>query len=159
MTTPLLALPLHPLVVHVAVCLISVAAASVLAVVRPRWRWALRTPSAVLNVIALGVLLLTRETGEELAHHVTDNRALVERHDQMAGILTGALVVLTVLSLVAWWAMPLTTTALASGRGRHGGHLDRWTTVLGWLVVVAAVATLVAVVLTGHSGAVAVWSG
>ena len=102
--TPL-AIPLHPLVVHAAV--VSIPTAAVLSacfVLRPDWRWALRLPTALLDVVAVVVPFITRATGEQLAHATPDNRDLIERHDQMAGLLTASFLPLTAPSLFACWS-------------------------------------------------------
>ena len=155
--TPL-AIPLHPLVVHAAV--VSIPTAAVLSacfVLRPDWRWALRLPTALLDVVAVVVPFITRATGEQLAHATPDNRDLIERHDQMAGLLTASFLPLTAPSLFACWSFA-SRSSLVSGRGTRDSSRERLVPVGTWLVVLLAAATLVLTVLTGHAGAVSTWS-
>ncbi|GAA1398421.1 DUF2231 domain-containing protein [Luteococcus peritonei] len=154
----LLSLPVHPLVVHAAVVAIPTAAVlSVCFVLRRDWRWALRLPTAVLDVLAVVVLFVTRATGDQLAHATSEHKDLIERHDQLAGLLTISFLPLALLSLLACWSFG-SGSALASSRGQRDGSRERLVPAVTWLVVLLAAATLVLTVLTGHAGAVATWS-
>jgi uncharacterized membrane protein len=151
-------LPLHPLVVHATVVLVPLAALTVLlAAVLPRFRrWAGWLP-LLLAAGALVVTPLATSTGENLEHQSAEN-ALVQRHAELGGLLI-------------WWVAPLFALALVAyvlarrrserGSGTLGaGPAPRWLVVgLTVLGIVIPLGTLVQVVLIGHSGAQAVWSG
>ncbi|MFD2675527.1 DUF2231 domain-containing protein [Gulosibacter bifidus] len=154
-----LSLPLHPLLVHAAVTAIPVAAiAAICFVLVPSWRWALRWPTTVVSIIAAVTLFVTRQTGEQLAAAGEEGERLIEIHQQWANFLTVSTIGLVGLVLLAWWILPV-QSPLASGRGAVAGRYAKFHLVLVVLVILAAVATIVFTVLTGHSGAVAVWTG
>lgn len=156
--TPL-SLPLHPLVVHAAVCFIPMAAMVAIAyALKPSWRWVLRWPTVVVNALAVVVLFVTRETGDMLAHATPDHKDLIERHDQYAGLLTAASVPMALLAIAAAWAFT-STSPLPSGWGAREGRHARLAPVVTGLLVLLGLATLVLTVLTGHSGATAAWAG
>jgi hypothetical protein len=157
-------IPLHPLVVHAAVFLAPTAAVlAILFAVRPPWRWALRHPLAIAAIGAASSVQFAAITGDELSESLGRNdpgRPLIETHEMWAGRLEVAAWALAVSALVAWWAVP------------HGspipGHEREHPQVAGAvtlsriaipLIFLLGVATAVLTVLTGHAGAVAVWSG
>jgi succinate dehydrogenase hydrophobic anchor subunit len=85
-------------------------------------------------------------------------RDLVRTHQERAGLLLWATIALTAVVVVAFLALPA-PSALASRRYDHVGVEQAWLPpVLMVLLVAVAVIALVAVVLTGDSGARAVWS-
>lgn len=155
----LLSIPLHPLFVHAAVCLIPVAAVlAVVFAVKPEWRFLTRWPTAAANLAALVALFVTRSTGEGLMHSLPDGHsALIEKHDQMAGVLTVATVPMVVLALFACWSFPV-VSGLASGRGAAAGRMPKAYRIVQVLIVLTAIGALVGTVLAGHSGATAVWT-
>ena len=124
--------------------------------VRARWRWLTRWPAVLSTLAALATLVVARVTGRALLSDRPELAPLVRVHQQRATVLIAVTVVLTLLVLVAAWSLG-GTSALASGRGaRESGPvvLER---ALPVLLVLAAVAVLVWVVLTGDAGARAVW--
>ncbi|MBK8460870.1 MAG: hypothetical protein IPL43_12355 [Micropruina sp.] len=135
-------LPLHPLVVHAAVVLVPLAALGALLVVafarvRERYGWLV-----VAFAVAAGAsAIVARLSGEALAAQ-RGLGALVVSHRTWGE--------LTVYPAVAL-ALLLPVGLLLQRRSRTG-----WRVVAG-LSVLAAVAGLVLIGLTGHSGAVAVW--
>ncbi|MDO7867368.1 DUF2231 domain-containing protein [Nocardioides jiangxiensis] len=146
-------IPLHPLVVHAAVVFAPTAALAALAyAVVPAGRAWLRHAAALIAVVAAGAVQLAAMTGDSLAASLGGANPLVQTHEAWAGRLQAAAWVLAAIAVVAWWALPVRAV-----RGAHGGVL------LGRLVTVllplAAVAVLYLVVMTGHSGAEAVWKG
>lgn len=146
-------IPLHPLVVHAAVVFAPTAALAALAyAVVPAGRAWLRHAAALVAVLAAGAVQLAAMTGNTLASTLGGVNPLVQTHETWAGRLQAATWVLAGIAVIAWWALPV-----RSVRGGRGGA------VLGRAVVVllpiAALAVLYLVLMTGHSGAEAVWKG
>ena len=141
-------LPLHPLLVHAAVVLGPLAALWALAyVVLPGQRDRLRWGMVVLTAVALGSIVVAYLSGGDFKSSrnffsTGPVGARVQTHEQRAGWLLGATIPFAVLALAtAYW------------HPRRG----RATVVLHGLLGLGAVAVLVLVVLTGESGARAVW--
>jgi len=140
-------LPVHPLIVHATVVLVPTAALLVaLAAVYPRFRQWIGPVPALTAVAACILVPLSTGSGEALEHRVGDS-SLVEKHAELADTLI-------------WFVLPLAAVAVI------GYWMHRRGAATNGLVVGAAVAalvlsgaTLVDVVLIGHSGAKAAWSG
>lgn len=146
-------LPFHPLVVHATVVVVPAAAVAVLlATLWPRLRrWASWGPVA-LAAVALVLVPVTTSSGESL-EHALPHEALVEKHAHLADGLLPWSIALLVGAAVFWWPR------LAAGNPRLWTP-PRWLVlVAAALSVVAALGSLVEVVLIGHSGAAAAWSG
>jgi hypothetical protein len=148
-------LPVHALVVHATVVVVPTTAAAVLvSALWPRFRrWASWGPLA-LAVLSVILDPISTQSGEALEHRLPRTQ-LVQDHAHLADGLLPWVIGLFVGSVALYW------------RGRRvqrgdpvGAEAPRW---IGWLVTVvcvaAALGTLVEVVLIGHSGAVAAWSG
>jgi len=137
-------LPLHPLVVHAAVVLIPLAALGALVVLvsaklRDRYGWL----TVWFAVAAAGAAVVAKFSGEALAAGLGVG-PLVATHESYGELV------------------PYPTVALALFL--PAALLVRKRSVAGWWVAaalsaLAAVAGLVLVLLTGHSGATAVWGG
>jgi uncharacterized membrane protein len=150
-------LPLHPLVVHAAVVLIPLTALlSIGFAVLPRWRWLLRWPTAVASVVSIGLAFLATTSGESLEEAKPQLRQLVHQHSQRGELLANLTIVLAVVVVAAAWLLP-GPSGLASGKGDVASRVVVADKVLPVLLVLAAVIVLVQVVLTGDSGARAVW--
>jgi uncharacterized membrane protein len=150
-------LPLHPLVVHAAVVLVTLAALlSIGLAVLPRWRWLLRWPTAVAAVACVGLAFLATTSGEALEKSRPELRQLVREHSQRGDLLANLTIVLAVVVVAAAYLLP-GPSALASGKGDVASRVAIADKVLPVLLVLAAVVVLVQVVLTGDSGARAVW--
>ncbi|HSE07043.1 MAG TPA: DUF2231 domain-containing protein [Nocardioidaceae bacterium] len=150
-------LPVHPLVVHAAVTLIPLSALFAIAfVVLPRWRWLSRWPTALLAVAALAVAWVARLSGAALLDSRPELARLVAEHQTRGQLLSLVAIPYAVIVVLAAWSMA-GGTALASGRGGQESRIPALETVLAALVVIAALAVLVLVVLTGDSGSRAVW--
>ena len=149
-------LPLHPLVVHAAVVLIPLTALLAVGLaVLPRWRWLVRWPTAVASVACVGFAFLATTSGESLEEERNLGR-LVHEHAERGDRLANLTIVLAVAVVVAALVLP-GPSGLASGRGavvRRVAYADK---VLAVLLVAVAAVVLVQVVLTGDSGARAVW--
>lgn len=135
--------PLHPLVIHVAVVFVPLAVLAALGHLVPRWRHALRWPLLVTGVIAGVSTQLAAMTGDQLKHDRHLGGPLVEQHEMWAGRLQAGAWVLAALALLA--AVP----AL-----RRPGAAQK--ALLGVLAVVAVVDAYL-VYQTGDAGARAVW--
>ncbi|RJS46852.1 DUF2231 domain-containing protein [Nocardioides cavernaquae] len=145
-------LPIHPLVVHAAVMLTPVAAllAIVYAAV-PRWRRLLRHPLALAALGAAGAVEVAFLSGRAFIEDVPALADAVDVHAVWGERLLWCAWVLAVVSVLAWWALPV-----PGGRGGKGAAVDVAVRVA---LVVAALVVLVVVVRTGHSGSTAVWGG
>ncbi len=143
----ILGLPLHPLIVHAAVVLIPLAALGALAVVisgrlRQRYGW-LTVWFALAAAVAA---VAARLSGEALAASLGPIPAI------LAHEAWGQWVPFPAIAL----ALLLPAGLLVRRRPGEGG--PAWT-VLAILIALVALACLGLVVLTGHSGATAVWGG
>ena len=138
-------LPLHPLVVHAAVVFGPLAALAAIAYVAvPRWRDRLRWPLLALAAVAVGALLTAYFSGRSFLDSKPQlaTSPAVATHQDRAGQLLWVTIAFGVVAL------------LALGLGERAG---RFRIVLDVLLVLAAVALLVSVALTGDAGARAVW--
>lgn len=140
-------LPLHPLVVHVAVVLLPLAALGLIAAVistrvRRPYGWLIM----VALTIGVGAAIVAKSSGEQLA----EVEPLPERHSDLGNLLVRIAIGL-VLVAWAWWLL-----WRRRDRARHGrpSIAER---VLGVLTVPLALAAVVFTGLTGHAGAQATW--
>ncbi len=139
-------LPLHPLVVHAAVVLIPLSVLALIAVIAiPKLRGAYALLTVAGLVAGTGALIISKESGEQLAEHV----GLPARHAQLAEILTIISVALTAVAIVWWWLQ-------RQGPDAKFAALTRW---VGVAALLLTVPTLVLIGLVGHSGAQAAWGG
>ncbi len=138
-------LPLHPLIVHAAVMLVPLAALGALVVVawpaaRRRYGWL----TVGFAVAAAASAFVARASGDQLLQSLGGASASILTHHQwglLAPLPAGVLAL--VLPVFLW-----------TGRRPQGRLLSR---LAALLTVAAALVGLVLIVLTGHSGAVAVW--
>ena len=148
-------LPVHPLVVHVAVIVLPLSALAFVAIVLVR---RLRRSYGWLTLLGLfagtAAAVAAKESGEALAKRVGTPATHASYGDLLP--LIGA--VLAIVALV-WMVMQRQSARRAAGAGASGepARDSGAVKVLGAAGIVAAVATLVMTVLVGHSGAEAVW--
>jgi hypothetical protein len=144
-------IPLHPLVVHAVVVLIPLAALGVIAIaVVPKWRT--RFGVLVVGVTAFATVMVpvATSTGEQL-QEVRGENDLIEEHAELGDAALYSAVPLLILAVALWWL---------GRRAAQDAPAPRWLNVLVPVVAVAvAVVAIVQMVLIGHSGAKAVWSG
>lgn len=149
-------LPMHPLIVHLAVVFVPLAAivGAVYATV-PRWRWSTRWPMVVASVVAAVSVVYAWFSGrhyrdELVAGGASDLR--FQDHAEHADVLLWVTLVFLALALLAAWALG-GPSALASGRGARGNHAPviEWTTII--LLLTMAVLMLTMTVTTGEAGA------
>jgi len=146
-------LPIHPLIVHATVVIVPTAALAVLlAVLWPRFRrWASWGPAAAAAA-ALVLVPLTTASGESLEHSLPRS-ALIEQHAHLADGLLPWVIALLIGALGVFWIH-------WSAVHPNLRPLPRWLALVAMMIaVVAAAGSLVEVVLIGHSGAAAAWSG
>ena len=150
-------LPLHPLVVHAAVTLIPLSAVLAIAfAVLPRWRWLSRWPVAGLAVVAAVVAWVARLSGSSLLDARPELERLVAEHQDRGQLLSLVSIPFALIVVLAAWSMA-GTSALASGRGAQESRIPSLEKVFPALVVLASLAMIVLVILTGDSGSRAVW--
>jgi hypothetical protein len=154
-------LPLHPLVVHATEVIVPLAA--VLVVLTAAWprfrRWAGYLTLGI-TLVALVLVPISKESGEQLEERVAEN-ALIETHADLAdGLLPWVIGLVVVAAALLWWNIrEKRARAAASGSTKEAKRAPRWIPItLLVLAVVVAGGTTVQAVLIGHSGATAVWS-
>ena len=139
-------LPLHVLVVHVAVVLVPTAALAVLLVALwPAARRRLGPLPLALAVGALAVVPVTTSAGNWLRERVGDS-APVRRHAELGEGLLPWVIALAVVAAAVWWLGSRLDTGLLR-------------VVAGLLTLVVAAGTVVTVYRVGESGARSVWEG
>lgn len=137
-------LPVHPLVVHVAVVLLPLSALGLIVLVI--WRRRVATFGWLVLVglfVGTGAAFVAKESGEQLARRV----GLPADHAEWGNRLPWLALALFVVSLAWYWV------AVTSRRGTVGVVL------LSVLAVALAIATIALAIVVGHSGAEAAWSG
>lgn len=144
----ILGLPLHPLVVHAAVVLVPLASVGALLLVgvarlRLRYGWV----TVALAVAAAASALIARFSGDALAEGLGIGSSPAVQAHRMWGVWAPWPALLMALGLLA-----LVTTSRSMDGPR--AVLRR---VAAGVTAVAAVASLVLILLTGHSGATSVW--
>lgn len=137
-------LPLHPLLVHVAVVLLPLSAAAFIVVAFvPKWRRPFDAIVLVGLVIGTIFAIGAKLSGEGLAEIVGNP---VE-HAQWGNVLPWVAIALTIVAAIWFWQVRAhSTNAVAI-------------TLLSALGSLLAIAVLGLSVLVGHSGAQAVWGG
>ncbi|GAB3946485.1 DUF2231 domain-containing protein [Corynebacterium tapiri] len=149
MFTNIAGLPAHPLLVHAAVTLVPIAALlCIVWALIPATHRALRYLAPVVSIISVPAILLARSSGEAmlaLKGLSEANMGPVSTHALYANGATASTIALAVLAAAFYYA---TTTNKAR----------TFAMIVQVLTVVAALATLVFVVLTGHEGARLVWT-
>jgi hypothetical protein len=151
-------LPIHPLIVHVVVVFAPLAGVGgILYAVVPKWRWWLRWPFVACAVIAAVAGVIAAQSGFSLEHsrHL-DQLASVRTHQHRGSILRWVMLAFLIPTGLAAWLLG-GGSALVSGGGSREGRTGGVAVGLQVLLVACSVFLLVWVVLTGDSGARAVW--
>jgi uncharacterized membrane protein YqjE len=107
-------------------------------------------------VVGLVLAWVAKLSGDALVASRPELAELVEKHEQLGELLAYAMVAFTAVVVLAAWSLA-GTTALASGRCEQESRLPALEKVLPVLLVLGAAGVLLLVVLTGESGARAVW--
>jgi Predicted membrane protein (DUF2231) len=141
-------IPLHVLVVHLAVVLTPLTALGALVwVSRPRWRGTLRVPLLAVALGAVVTVWLAFYSGPDYLHDPRFAKASPEKLDLFRLHARYARLLL--------WSVTGCAFALFVAIDRPDGRGGR---LLPAAVAVLAVAALVTVVFTGHAGAKASWA-
>ena len=148
-------LPLHALVVHATVVFVPLAALGAILYAVPKWRWLLRWPTLLVNLAAAVLVQISMMSGR------TSSRPGTWRLRRCTPTRSGPRSCASpcscsrVVVIVAFWALGY-VTRLAGGADREA-RVPALEKPLMVLLVVAGVAVLVLVFLTGDAGARAVW--
>jgi hypothetical protein len=151
-------LPLHPLLVHAVVIFAPLAGVGAVAyALFARWRWWLRWPVLLLSVFSGVGAFVAKQSGEQLmADRGLDQLPAVQTHADRGGILLYVALALLVVFAVAAFRLG-GPSGLSSGKGARavkGGAVDL---VVVLLCIVVGIGVVVMTILTGHTGAEAVW--
>jgi|tagenome__1003787_1003787.scaffolds.fasta_scaffold20967417_3 uncharacterized membrane protein len=143
--------PLHPLVVHLLVALIPLAAIGVfLIAIVPKWRTRFGSLVFIAALIAAGLTPVATQSGENLSDVVRESDVL-KRHEDLGQTVLWGVIPLAVVSLLLWWI---------GARDERGRSVPHWLSFsIALIGVIVAVGAMVQIVLVGHSGAKAVWVG
>lgn len=152
-------LPVHPLIVHVAVVVLPVAALALIVVMAlPRLHWLARW--GVVAALAVGALAawIAAESGEALSERVGEP----EVHEELGENLP--LIAGITLALAVVWAVVSELSARASRTAATTGAAPSRVWLALRIVVSVVTAGMAAyaiyyTVIVGHSGAVATWLG
>ncbi|MGN6782362.1 MAG: DUF2231 domain-containing protein [Marmoricola sp.] len=137
-------IPLHPLVIHVAVVFVPVAVLAALGyALVPRWRHWLLWTLLVTGIVAGVSTQLAAMTGDQLKSQRHLGGPLVEQHEMWAGRLQAG----------AWVLAALAVLAVVPALRRPGGLQKA----LFVLLPIVAVVDAYLVYQTGDAGARAVW--
>ena len=141
----MLGLPLHPLIVHLAVVMLPLAALGAIAIaLRPVW--SKRFGIVVVGGALVGAVtaLISRSSGQELALRV----GAPAEHVNYGNLLPIVAFVFFAVVTIFW----LLDRGIPGNRRRPLGLK-----ILAGIVVLVSVGTILWTALTGHSGAEAVW--
>jgi hypothetical protein len=158
-------LPAHPLLVHIPVILLPLAAVGViLMAIKPAWHHRYRWATLVVGAAGTIGAVLAAEAGESLDERLHAAGITDTWHDHAeAGDLARGMALLFLLCLLAYVLVPWYAdrrAAKANGvAGTGSASLPKWLKpVLTVAVIVAAAASMVTIVNAGHSGAKSVWN-
>jgi hypothetical protein len=152
-------LPLHVLVIHVAVVVLPVSAltAIVFAVV-PKWRWLLRWPTLLLGLGSLVVAYVARESGLAFLAAIPELQQIVQLHENRGKLLFWYCLIFAVLAIVAFLVLG-GPSSLASGKGAKATKSRPLELVVSAALVVISLLVIWQTIRTGDAGAKAVWDG
>ncbi|GAA1617188.1 MULTISPECIES: DUF2231 domain-containing protein [Kribbella] len=146
-------LPLHVLVIHLAVVVLPVSALTAMAFAAvPKWRSFLRWPALVLGVGALVCAFVAKKSGDAFVAALPQLRQLVAVHRSRGNLLLWLVLAFAVLVVAAFLLLPTTR------RGPGAVDSRPLQLVVSAAVVVLAVVVIYQTIRTGDAGAKAVWS-
>jgi peptidoglycan/LPS O-acetylase OafA/YrhL len=152
-------LPLHVLVIHLAVVVLPVSALTAIAfAVLPKWRWLLRWPALLLGLGALVCAFVAKKSGDAFVAAIPQLDQLVKLHRSRGNLLLWLVLAFAVLVVIAFLLLS-GPTALASGKGAKATRSRPLELVVTAAVVVLGVVVIYQTIRTGDAGARAVWNG
>ncbi|MDT0200946.1 DUF2231 domain-containing protein [Nocardioides sp. AE5] len=150
-------LPVHPLIVHLAVVLVP--AAAVLAALYgtvPGWRWALRWPTVWVSLGAVVSVAYAWVSGRDLLDRKPELEPIIQPHQERADILFWcAIVFFVVVVLSAFWMGG--PSGLVSGKGERRRRPPVIELSLAAMLVIFAIVLITMTFATGEQGARLVW--
>ena len=150
-------MPLHVLVIHLAVVVLPLAALTAIAfAMLPKWRWLLRWPALILGLGALVCAFVAKKSGDAFVAAVPALQQLVHLHRSRGNLLLWLVLGFAVLMVIAFLLLS-GPTSLASGKGAKATKSRPLELVVSAVVVVMAVVVIYQTILTGDAGARAVW--
>jgi uncharacterized membrane protein len=148
----LFGIPAHPLLVHLPVILVPIAAlAALLAVAWPKHRRRIAWFATGLTAVALVSTQFAIGSGEALRHRVKDT-PLVRKHVSM-GDSVRLYVLVLLIGLIVLAMLPHSSYTSAQAKRRRAAVA---TTAV--VIVIAALGSVFSIIQVGHSGAKAVWN-
>lgn len=146
-------LPVHALVLHVAVVVTPLAALAGLLFLVPRWRARLRWPLVAISAVAAVTIFVTKESGQDLRSALGTQLTgpgnlsgqLIAEHAKFANRLMIAVIVMFVVVVAVVLLLGRAGRAWIGSAGAVG-------------IAVVAVIVLVLTYQTGEAGAKAVWN-
>ncbi|HRO31754.1 DUF2231 domain-containing protein [uncultured Citricoccus sp.] len=161
MMLEILGLPAHIMFLHAVVAFAPVAGlASIVYALRPPWQRVLEWPVVILAVITAVLTVLTANAGEALEEALEEGgeaSELIEAHATQGDRLETVAVIFAVVTILTIAVTgPWVTKRVRWLASARNTPWMVW--VLRVLTVLAAVILIYQVVVTGHSGAEAVWS-
>jgi hypothetical protein len=152
-------LPLHVLVIHLAVVVLPVAALTGIAfALVPRWRWFLRWPMLLLGLGTVVCAFVAKESGEAFVKAVPTLEKAIAIHEERGDLLVWFCLIFAVVAVAAFLLLG-GRSALASGKGEKATRSRPIELVTQLAVVVVAVLVIYQTIRTGDAGARAVWEG
>ena len=148
-------IPLHPLVVHVAVVMVPLAAfAFIAAGWRKEWRKTYMLPIVLMALAGAGGAMLAAQTGEAIQGTVRESARAVGQHANFGdhpqnGKVAEIASMLFAAAVVGYWAIDMW-----GDRFNLKPWMPKAAYAVGSVVGLFAVLTIIA---AGHSGAVLVW--
>lgn len=166
----LFGLPAHPLLVHIPIVLLPLAAIGVV-VMAIRASWHRRYRWVVLGMGAAGALgtILAAQAGEELERRIigvegAEAASSWERHTGLGetarNVAIVFLVVLVAFVFLPWWNERRSLAPDASGSATPPAasrNIRIATVVMSALAILASIGTVVTVIRAGHTGSKSVW--
>jgi len=144
-------LPVHALVIHAAVIFVPFSAVLAFGLWLPKWRMTLRWPLAAVVAIATATTFVAKESGKVLKETLGDQikgnvtGKVVARHEELAGRLWIALLILLVIVIAIALVLPRLNNNVAAP-------------FLALVATVVALAVIVLVAQTGEAGSKARWN-
>lgn len=143
-------IPAHPLIVHLTVVAVPVAALLLLVwAIAPRLRGRLATLTVIVAAVGAAATFAAKFTGEALLMaqgYSENNPGPVADHAGWADYLTVAVIAMLVIAAAFW---------VVSRRPHTSGVV---VAIIRVLAVAAAIAALITAIGTGHEGAALVWA-